>query len=263
MRSLPVVFVALAIVALAACDAENPPADPTGGAAGGSDPSTEVAAASPAGDAAAVDGITVVGVGTVDAVPDAARVEVGVEVESDDVAAAYAAAGDALDDMIAALADAGVEDEDLRTTELSVRSRRPPPDTVPEEVPGPDETTYVVRSAVEVTLRDLDGAGDVLAAALEAGGDAARLDGFSLVVEDDLAPTEEARQRAVADAQRRAEQLAEAAGVTLGPLSGLRTVASGGPDPAVEVAADSAGAVPIEPGTRELTVRVVATWELG
>lgn len=264
LRPLPLVFVALALAVLTACDAENPPADSLGGAANGTDAPAEDAAAATTGDASAVDGITVVGVGTVEAVPDAARVEIGVEVEGDDVAAAYAEAGDALDAMVTALVDEGVAEEDLRTTALTVRSRLAPPTTIPEgEPPVPEEIAYVVRSTVEVTLRDLDGAGEVLAAVLDAGGDAARLDGFSLMVEDDLAPTEEARQRAVADARTRAEQLAEAAGVALGPLSGLRTVGTAGPDPAVEVAADAAGAVPIEPGTRELTVRVVATWALG
>jgi hypothetical protein len=265
-RTLLVALAAVALV-LTACDAENPPADPANPAtSGGADAAADPAAASapPPADTGAAQGITVVGVGRVSAVPDAARVEVGVEVEGDDVADAYDAAAVALDDMVAALRDAGVGDDDLQTTSLSVRSRRPPPDTIPEaEIPGPETTTYLVRSSVEATLRDLDTAGEIIADVLAAGGDAARLDGFALVVEDDLAPLEEARSRAVADAERRAQQLADAAGANLGPLQGLRTVGGGGPDPAVEVAADAAGAVPIEPGTAELTVRVVATWSLG
>ncbi|HSL57655.1 MAG TPA: SIMPL domain-containing protein [Acidimicrobiales bacterium] len=263
-RALPI-LVALVLFASGCVADGGSPSGTTASDAGTSGQAAGVGTATVDGPEPAADRITVVGVGSVAAVPDAARVEVGVEVEGDDVAALYAEAGTALEDMLTALREAGVTDDDLQTTALSVRSRRPPLTTVPADgaAPEPEPVTYVVRSSVEVTVRELDGAGDLVAAALDAGGDAARLDRFTLVVEDDLAPLEQARRRAVDDARRRAEQLADAAGVALGGVVGIRAVGAAGSDPAGEVAADAAGAVPVEPGTQELTVRIVVSFGVG
>lgn len=101
---------------VAACvgdDAE--PRSPSGAAS-----SIGVAAAEPDPDAS-TGAITVVGEGRATAVPDIARVVVGVEVTRDDVQDAFDDAADAMAAMLDDLQAEGVEQADIRTEELSVR----------------------------------------------------------------------------------------------------------------------------------------------
>lgn len=143
-----------------------------------------------------------------------------------------------------------------------MRERREPPTTGDREQGPPQITGYAVTNMVEVTVRDLDQMGELIAAAVEAGGDAARVQRLDLLVEDDAAQLEEARRAAFADARERAEQYADQAGRSLGELISVSEVVGPGPVPAAsatEAAADTA-APPIEPGQQQVGVRIQATW---
>ena len=208
-------------------------------------------------------GVTVVGEGTVEATPDTARLVLGVEVVRPDVAAAFSEANAAAQDVLRALREGGVADEDIRTQDLSVRERhRPDPGPRPAEA-DPDVSGYVVSHLFEVTVRDLDRLDTLVADAVDAAGDAARVQRVGLFVEQDDTRLRQAREEAFSDARSKAEQYAELAGRTLGEVDSVSEVIGvvGPTPPAAESAADAA-APPIQRGQQEITVRLQASWRL-
>ena len=209
-------------------------------------------------------GVTVPGEGRVRVEPDGAQVVVGVEVVRPEVGTAFSEASARARAILDALRAAGVDADDIQTEEISVRPQRERPPDPAEVESRPEITGYVVTNLVEVTVRDLDRAGEILATAVEAGGDAARVQQFRLSVEPDDVHVDEARRAAFADALQRAEQYADAAGRTLGDLRSITEVSGAGPvrGPVPEAAEDAVVAPPVEPGQEEIVVRILATWLL-
>lgn len=193
--------------------------------------------------------------------PDTVRATVGVEVVRDSVDAALQEAGRAALAVTRALREHGVDDRDLQTEQVSVYPRYanlPGPDTGPPPVAG-----YVVSNAVRVTVRDVDRAGALLAAAAAAAGDAARINGVGFALDDDTAALAVAREAAFADARAKAQHYADLAGRPLGALVAVSEVGADQAGPVVHHAmAMEAGPVPIAPGEQEVAVTVVATWAL-
>jgi uncharacterized protein YggE len=113
-----------------------------------------------------------------------------------------------------------------------------------------------------VRVRDLDRLADVVDRSLEAG--ATSLDGLSLRREDTSDAERAVRQAAVRAARRAADAIASEAGVEIVDLERLTEVApDGGPRPfeAAKLMARDAG-TPIEPGSQEISVTVVATYRV-
>ena len=206
------------------------------------------------------EGITVVGEGRIRGRPDTVEATLGVEIRRDTVQEALDAANQAARDLIAALQDAGVDEADIQTTDVSVHPERIQPD--PQQPPTTDG--YVARNRLRVTIDGVDDAGSVLQQAIEAAGDAATLDGFVLALREDTELVARAREEAFAHARATAEQYAEVAGVELGSLIGITETSGAGSVAlaATEAAGDAAASVPIAPGTQDVTVRVTTTWAL-
>jgi uncharacterized protein YggE len=105
-----------------------------------------------------------------------------------------------------------VAENDIQTQRYSISQRtRWDPEEEQEVIIG-----YRVTNMVTAKIRDVDGAGSVIDAVVEAGGDLTRIDSLSFSVDDPSAYQEEARAKAIADAKDKAEQLADLAGVSLG-----------------------------------------------
>jgi uncharacterized protein YggE len=116
-----------------------------------------------------------------------------------------------------------------------------------------------------VRLLDLSRVGSLLVAAIDAGGDGARIDGISFSHHDAAGLEREARDAAFADARSKAEQYAGLAGQALGEV---RHVVEGGADGPVVLRTGamvaSAGApVPIDAGEGTVVADVSVTWALG
>lgn len=237
--------------------------DGTGG--GGGAVGADIAALSQPGGGSApalAEGITVIGTGRISGEPDTLRTTVGVEVERETVDAALTTANEAAQRVIDAVTAAGVAEEDIQTREFDVSPRYDHPHQGEPVLRG-----YAVRNLVEVKVRDLDRAGDVLTAATEAGGDDARVHGVTFSLEDNEAMLEAARERAFQDARARAEQYATLAGRELGALVSVSEHLTA-PPPAHEFAEDglaapaASRAVPVQPGQREVEVKVTAVWSM-
>ena len=220
------------------------------------------ATARSAGVAPQSEGVTVSGMGRVTGTPDVLRAAVGVEVTRPDVQAALDEANAAAEEVMSALQASGVAEEDIQTVEFSVS-----PEYRHEESRAPEVTGYRVTNIMQAKIRDLGQVGQILADAIAAGGDNARVQHVSFALEDNDALLEAARVDAFADARRKAEQYADLAERDLGDLISVSEVTAD-PPPPVPFAADDAameaagGRVPIASGQQEVVVTVTAVWVL-
>jgi len=205
------------------------------------------------GDRGPRGGVTVRGHGAADTVPDVVVADLATEVRSADVGAALREATDALAAVRAALRAAGVEDRAVRTGSTSTWTEQTGPD-------GAD-LRVVARLGLVVTLRDVPAAGDVVGAALAAGGAAVRLGGLRLVVSDPAPAQARAREAAWQDAHAKAEHLAALAGRVLGDVLRVHEdEPGGGAVPRFARAGAQALAVPVEPGEQTVQAAVTVRW---
>lgn len=216
---------------------------------------TGAAAATDAPDSDA-RGVTVSGTGRASGTPDVLRFTVGVQVAAASVDAAMAGADSAQSRVLAALRQRGIAGPDVQTTEVRLEPRY--------DEQGRAVTGYVVHQDVRVSVHDLATGGETISAAVAAGGDAARLSGVQFALEDDDALRVQARERAFAAAEAKAEQYAELTGRELGAV--LTVVEDARPTglPYASESFDTAAsvAVPLAPGSTEVSVDVQVRWAL-
>ena len=158
------------------------------------------------------EGLWVNGMGEVQAVPDVAVLNLGVQAEATTVAEAQSMASNAMTAVMAALKAGGVADKDIQTSGYSVYQQTQWDNNKQTSV----VTGYQVSNTVQVKVRQVADAGTVLDAVVAAGGDLIRVQGINFQVDDPTPYIEQARAKAMADAQSKAGQLADLAGVTLG-----------------------------------------------
>jgi len=162
--------------------------------------------------------------------------------------------------VLDALKAAGVDEKDLRTTNFSIwPSQQYSPDGV---VTG---TIYMVDNTVYVTVRDLDGLGDLLDSTIAAGANS--INSIQFDVADKSAAVKEARAKAVEDAKTQAQELADAAGITLGDIQNI-SFYDNSPYPVFEGKGGGGGAmaadtsVSIQPGQLTISVSVSITYAI-
>lgn len=212
-------------------------------------------AAEPTSTDRAREGVLVSGTGKVLGMPDTLRADFGAEARADTVDAAIKSANRALGRIRDALVDGGVAEADIQTAGV---------DIYPRQADSGAVIGYQVSHQLTVKIRDLDKAGAIIGAAVDAGGNAARLSGVSFAIEDDDTLLAEARRRAFAEAKAKAELYGEQAGRQLGPVvSVTETVRAADIDPEYLRSAATFAApapVPIEPGQQQLAVTVTVEW---
>jgi uncharacterized protein len=204
--------------------------------------------------------VSVGGHGAVTMAPDTASVVVGVNVIETTLSAAQEKATAQMTAVIDALKAAGIEEKDIKTVDYSVSIIQDHDENGnPTVVKG-----FQVNNQVNVTVRDLDKLGAVLDTVVAQGANS--IYGISLYVNDPSAAASQARAAAVKDAKAKADELAAAAGMTVGRVLSLSETSSPPPAP-MEVAGGAAdGAarapVPIQGGTTTVSVDVDVTYEL-
>ncbi len=158
------------------------------------------------------EGIWVTGQGKVTVVPDIATLRLGIEAQETSVEQAQSKATAAMEKVKTALTQNGVAKKDIQTQYFSIRRVTKWDREKEEEV----VIGYRVTNMVTAKIRDIDKAGAIIDAVAEAGGDLIRIENISFSVDDPSDYYEEAREKAMADAEAKAKQLAKLAGVTLG-----------------------------------------------
>ncbi|MFC1990759.1 SIMPL domain-containing protein [Chloroflexota bacterium] len=209
------------------------------------------------------EGIWVNGRGEVFAVPDIATLRLGIETQETTVATAQSQAIEAMDRVIAALKNNGVAEKDIQTQYFNIHKvTRWDKDREQEVVIG-----YRVTNMVTAKIRELDKVGAIIDAVAVAGGDLTRIDSIGFSVDDPSDYYGEARQKAMADAKAKAEQMAELAGVKLGKptyISGSAQIPS--PIFRQDFYEKAAGApameTPISPGEMEITLNVQVAYAI-
>jgi uncharacterized protein YggE len=219
-----------------------------------------VEAQAPAPREAAVDSVSVTGIGKTAVTPDRASFSAGVQTLAASVQAALQDNNARVTAIVAALRKLGLADKDIRTSQVSIYPQQ-------DHQPGkqPRITGYQVSNTVSVVLDKPAEAGRFLQAAVDAGANT--VSGLSFSVSEPARHRDQALQAAYADARAKAETLAKASGRGVGRALWISegTDVSQPPRPFAYARAEKGlmqASVPVEPGEEELTFSVSVTFEL-
>jgi len=201
--------------------------------------------------------LSVTGNGTSRVPPDLAVASIGVRVQDQDAGAAVGENSTKSNAVISAIKTLGIEDKDIQTTNFSIVAQ----EQFDREGNPTGEVIYITDNTVTVTVRDLSRLGDVLDQAVQAGANS--IFGVYYSVEDQSAALAEAREKALADAKARADQLAEGSGVILGRVLSVSESTYGSPvfSSFERQAADLSG-VPVSGGNLNVEIQVYVTYEI-
>jgi len=202
--------------------------------------------------------IVVTGEGSVPVPPDYAQIRGGVTTRGKTAKEATDANSKMMAAIIAALQNSGIERKDIQTAEFSIA----PVYEQPQPNSEAKLSGFRVSNQVEVKIRQIDKLGDVLDRLIAAG--ATDVGNVEFMQSDASKMLDQARAAAVADAQRKAEIYARAAGVNLGHIVSIMEP-SGYAPPGPMMAMRAAGAmaaVPISSGEDTLRVRVTIGFDI-
>jgi uncharacterized protein len=205
--------------------------------------------------------ISVVGEGVATATPDMAVVTVGVVSQAPRAADALAQNSKLMTEVIATAKAAGIEPRDVATGRISLQPQYSRPAQGTRE--APKVVAYQASNDVSIRVRSFDKLGGLLDDLVTSGANQIR--GVDLTVANPEPLRDEARAAAMKDAIRKAEMLADAAGVRIVRLFSASENVLNGPRPmSMRVAMDSAARpeVPIEAGEQEIRGRVTAVFEI-
>jgi uncharacterized protein YggE len=199
--------------------------------------------------------ISVSGEATISATPDQAEIEAGTTTDAKTARDAADANNTAMAKVLSALKVAGIDAKDIQTSRLSLQ-----PQYAPNHNP-PAVTGYRASNQVMVRLHDIAKVGNTIDTLVSAG--ATDIGGINFTVSNASKLLDDARTQAIADARRKAEIYAKAAGVTLGPpISILEGGAAPVPMFRAKMAAAPMAATPVAPGQETLSVSVNVSWAI-
>ena len=162
----------------------------------------------------------------------------------------------AMGKVLLALKAAGVAEKDIQTSRLSLQPQYSPNRSGSSPVVG-----YRASNRVTVRLHDVTrvaGAIDTLV-----GAGATDIGGINFSVSNASKLLDDAREQAVADARRKAEIYARAAGVTLGAPLSISEEGAPGPMPFRKMAVGMAASpAPVALGEETLQVTVSVSWAI-
>jgi uncharacterized protein YggE len=187
-------------------------------------------------------------------VPDVARVSVGVSVTKASVKGARDAAGKSMEAIIAAIKAMGIDEKDIKTSSIDLSPQYSNSST-------PKIIGYRMSEQLQITVRDLDKAGDVVDTATAKG--ATEVNGLWFEVGEPASALDEARAAAITQARTSAQKMSSAAGVSLGGVVSISESVASIPGPYYAGAAlrDEA-ATPIQPGTQDVQATVTVIFEI-
>ncbi len=206
--------------------------------------------------------ITVQGYGESRGDPDMATVNLGANVVNSDIGQAIQESNKLIADVTAAMQSLGIAPADIQTTGFNVW---------PEDVYDPNtgtntgEKRYHVDSTLQINIRKVDDVGKVLETAIDNGAN--NIYGLSFGIQDSEGLAATARAEALADAQKRAEEMAQGLGVTLGPVSAASDYSSGPALPYFSTAQGRGGGSaqeqpPISQGQMTVSVTISVSYEI-
>ncbi len=205
------------------------------------------------------------GTGTIYASPDEAEILLSVVTENEDSEIALAENNTKMNNVINYLKSEGVENENIKTGDISI---------IPLEDWREDPQTkrtvreiyaYRARNTVEIKLKELDRAGEIINGAVKSGAN--EVSRFNLVVSNEDEYKKKAREEAIKEAREKGEEIASALGVK------IKRVISFSEDhghyfmsrmemDTMEGVKEISEEVPLEPGENKIEINVTVEYEI-
>jgi len=198
--------------------------------------------------------VTVSGESSVSVAPDVAMIRIGVSSKGKDARTASASNAKQMNGVLAAIKQSGIADRDIQTSRLSLQ-----PQYDPDKSGRARLTGFQVINQLTVKIRNIASLPDVLDHAIAAGAN--EMSGIEFMVSQHSRLLDQARAEAIADARRKADLYAKAAGAKLGPVVSISEEGTVSP-PHPVMQAMRAGAVPVAPGEQTLRAMVTVSFEL-
>lgn len=194
--------------------------------------------------------ISISGEGKVTVEPNIASVEVGLVTDKKDVAVAQKENTEKMNVLIAGIKALGIADADLQTSQYQI---------YPNYDYTDGKTTlsgYTVAQSVTVKIRDLSKISAVLAKTGESGAN--QVSGLQFTIDDPASLQDQARDKALTQAEEKARKLAQSLGVSL-----VRVVSFNEYARSVEgMGGGDAAAPSIQPGSNDVKVQVNVIYEI-
>jgi uncharacterized protein len=199
--------------------------------------------------------ISVTGEANMSVPPDQAQIDGGVSTDAKTAREASDANNAAMGKVLLALKGAGIDEKDYQTSRLSLQPQYAPNRTGPSPVVG-----YRASNRVTIKVRDITKVANMIDVLVGAGAN--DIGGIHFVVTQASKLLDEVREQAIADARRKAQIYAKAAGVTLGEPIAISE--EGAPTPMFrsKVAAGMAASAPVAQGEETLSVSVSVSWAI-
>ena len=192
--------------------------------------------------------------GRADAAPDRATVTAGVVTEGKTAREAMIANATLMTAVFDELDAANIPKSNITTSQLSLQPQYDYRNRSKPTIKG-----YEARNTVTVKSDDLDQVGPMLDALVRAGVN--KINNVQFSIKDPKSALDKARTDAIREARNKAEDMADAAGVKLGPLLSINEGSRGGNPRPVNYALESRAssfdsATPINAGDQTLSVTV-------
>ena len=199
--------------------------------------------------------ISVSGEATISVPPDLAQIEAGVTSEAKTAREASETNNTGMGKLLLALKAADIAEKDIQTSRLSLQAENAPnkPGTLPTVI------GYRASNRVTVRLHEVAKVAGTLDALVGAGAN--DIGGISFSVSNASKLLDDAREQAIADARRKAEIYAKAAGVTLGAPLSISEEGSAAPI-AYRKMVGMAASAPVAQGEETLHLNVSVSWAI-
>jgi uncharacterized protein YggE len=197
--------------------------------------------------------VTVTGQATIVVAPDTTAIRIGVTSHGKTAREASEANAKQMTAVMGAIKNSGIAARDIQTSRLSLQPQYDPSKAGPARLIG-----FQVTNQLTVKIHEIDKLPSILDHAIAAGAN--EMSGIEFMVSEQSKLLDQARADAIADAHRKAELFARAAGAKLGRVVAITE--EGAPSPLRPLAAMRAGAVPVAPGEQTLRTTVTVSYEL-
>jgi uncharacterized protein len=195
--------------------------------------------------------ISVSGEATVSVPSDMAEIDGGFTSEAKTAREASDASNAAMGKVLLALKAASIEAKDIQTSRLSLQP----------ETPGPSSIVgYRASNHVTIRLHDVTKVASVIDMLVGAGAN--DIGGINFMVSEASKLLDQAREQAFADARRKAEIYAKAAGVTLGAPLSISEGNASAPMFRTKMAMAPMAAAQVSQGEETLSVTVNVSWAI-
>lgn len=197
------------------------------------------------------------GEGKVSVKPDVASVTAGISLQAATVKSAQDQINSVINKVSEGLKQTGVDAKDIKTSNYNINPSY--------DYTGASQkiTGYSASTNLLVKVRNLDNVNNVIDTATANGAN--QISGVTFEVDDKTKAEDEARQKAVAEAKKKADQAAKIAGFKLGRIINYSESFQGSPRPVpfmMEVAKSAGSPTQVEPGSSEIIVNVTLSYEI-